>query len=75
MIKKAMVKNEAISHIKNTGQLTQLSPEPPKLKAFVKIHKQTNPIRPIVSYRQAPAYKVALFLAKFLAEILALPNT
>jgi hypothetical protein len=46
-----------------------------KLKAFLKIHKLHNPIRPVVSYRQAPAYKVALFLDKFLKEILALPNT
>jgi hypothetical protein len=73
--KKYWQKNEAVSHIRNKGQLTQLNTEPPKLKAFIKIHKLHNPIRPVVSYRQAPAYKVALFLAKFLKEILALPNT
>jgi hypothetical protein len=71
---KVLVKNEAASHIKYKRQLTQLNPEPPKLKAFIKIHKQHNPIRPVVSYTHAPAYKVAGFLANFLKEILALPN-
>jgi hypothetical protein len=45
------------------------------LKAFVKLHKPHNPIRPVVSYRQAPAYKLAEFIAKFLKDLLALPNS
>jgi hypothetical protein len=45
------------------------------LKAFVKLHKPHNLITPIVSYRQAPAYKVAVFIARFLKDILALPNS
>jgi hypothetical protein len=42
---------------------------------YANIHKQHNPIRPIVNYRQAPAQKIAVFIANFLKETPALPNT
>jgi hypothetical protein len=45
--------------------LIEVNPEPPVLKAFVKLHKLHSPIRPVLSYRKPPAYKVKGFIAKF----------
>ena len=39
--------------------LTNMNPQPPKLYSLVKLHKVDNPIRPVVSYMTAPAYKLA----------------
>ena len=35
-----------------------LNPSSPKLRASTKIHKMNYPIRPIVNYKTAPAYKL-----------------
>jgi hypothetical protein len=37
------------------------NPKPPQIKAFIKLHKIGNPIRPIVNYQNAPIYKLAKF--------------
>jgi hypothetical protein len=62
-----MALNKSGSVIKNNKkwQITQLNPEHPVLKLFVKLHKPHSPIRSVVSYRQAPAYKVAEIVATF----------
>jgi hypothetical protein len=65
-IKKAHNKSESVINNNKKRQLTELNPEPPVLKAFMKLHTPHSPITPVVSYRQAPAYKVAEFIAKFL---------
>jgi hypothetical protein len=44
--------------------LTQKNPQPPTLKAQIKIHKPDNPIRPVVNNMSAPAYKISKLLAK-----------
>jgi hypothetical protein len=41
-----------------------IKPTAPRLNAYIKIHKQGEPIRPVVNNMQAPAYKVAKFLNK-----------
>jgi hypothetical protein len=48
--------------------LTQRKPQPPLLKAQIKIHKPGNPLRPVVNNMTAPAYKIANFLAKKLND-------
>lgn len=55
--------------------LTQIKPQPPKLKAQIKIHKDNSPIRPVVNSIYAPSYKVAKFLNQWLTKTLQLPNT
>ena len=56
-------------------QLTQIKPRAPKLNARIKVHKAGNPIRPVVNYRQGPAYKLAKWLSRKLIEVINLPNT
>ncbi|KAI5631461.1 reverse transcriptase (RNA-dependent DNA polymerase) domain-containing protein [Phthorimaea operculella] len=39
--------------------LIQMNPTPPRLHGYYKLHKEDQPIRPVVSYTGAPAYKLA----------------
>lgn len=55
--------------------LLQIKPRPPTLKAQIKTHKENEPIRPVVNNIQAPTYKLAKFLNKWLQDRLSLPNT
>ena len=41
---------------------TQKKPQPPDLRAQIKLHKPSQPIRPVVNNRNAPAYKIAKLL-------------
>jgi len=50
-------------------------PKPPRLNGLIKIHKDGKPIRPVVDYSQAPAYKLATKLCNILETFLPLPNT
>jgi hypothetical protein len=42
-----------------------LNPSPPTLKGLLKVHKPDTPIRPIINWKNAPAYK----LTKLISEI------
>jgi len=57
-----------------TKHLTQRNPKPPTLKAQLKLHKAGNPIRPVINNRNAPSYKAAKKLNKFLQQHLNLHN-
>ena len=54
---------------------TNMNPMAPNLHATIKLHKQNTPIRPIINWRNAPAYQIAILLSKTLHEYLQLPNT
>jgi hypothetical protein len=54
--------------------LTQKKPNPPNLKAQLKLHKVNIPIRPIINNRPAPAYKSAKHLADILNQYITLKN-
>jgi hypothetical protein len=41
----------------------------------IKLHKQNTPIRPIINWRNAPAYKLARHLTGILHNCAHLPNT
>jgi ribosomal protein L4 len=41
-----------------------LNPSTPKIRGLIKIHKEDSPIRPIVNWRNVPAYKLARTLVK-----------
>jgi hypothetical protein len=49
--------------------LIQKKPQPPSLKAQIKIHKPDNPIRPVINNINAPAYKISKFLVNKLKII------
>ena len=53
---------------------TNMNPMAPNLHATIKLHKHNTPIRPIINWRNAPAYQIAILLSKILHEYLQLPN-
>jgi hypothetical protein len=50
-----------------------LNPTAPNMSGLLKLHKLDSPIRPVVNWTQAPAYKLAKLLAKKLQLYLPLP--
>jgi hypothetical protein len=54
--------------------LTQIKPLAPKLNVLIKLHKDNEPIRPVVNNTQTPPYKLSKFLKQWLSETLQLPN-
>jgi hypothetical protein len=52
-----------------------LNPKPPKIQGFKKLHKTDKPIRPVINFQHAPAYKIVQFFTKFLNNMIALPYT
>jgi hypothetical protein len=48
---------------------------PPTLKAQLKLHKKDIPIRPVISNRTAPSYKLAKHLTKVINQHLTLKNS
>jgi hypothetical protein len=52
--------------------LIQKKPQPPSLKAQIKIHIPDHPIRPAVNNINTPAYKVSKFLVNKLKDHLNL---
>jgi hypothetical protein len=52
----------------------QIKPQSPTMNALIKIHKENEPIRPVVNNIQAPSYKIAKFLNNWLSNQIQLPN-
>jgi hypothetical protein len=52
-----------------------VNPEPPNIRALIKLHKDPIVIRPIINWTHAPAYHLASRVAFFLKHTLNLPNT
>jgi len=40
-----------------------LNPSPPMIRGLIKIHKTDSPVRPIINWKNAPAYKLATKLS------------
>jgi hypothetical protein len=45
------------------------------LHTTIKLHKYNTPIRPIINWKHAPAYQLAMQLSKTFHNYLQLPNT
>ena len=68
--------NNSIHMIQNTEKrfLKQIHPTAPNLNAQPKIHKDNIPIRPIINYIKAPAYKLTKHIDKTIRQILNIKN-
>jgi hypothetical protein len=55
--------------------MLNIKPTAPKINAYIKTHKDNNPIRPVIDNTQAPSYKIAKFLDRRIKEYVNLPNT
>ena len=63
-----------VFHKEQYKYLTVRNPNPPTLKAQIKLHKDGNPIRPVINNIHAPSYKAARRLNKILQQCLNLGN-
>jgi hypothetical protein len=54
---------------------TNMNPSAPTIKGLIKIHKPGQPIRPVVNWRNAPAYKLAKALTHQIKQLAPLPHT
>ena len=54
--------------------LLNIKPTAPQLNAYIKTHKEGEPIRPVINNRQVPSYKTAKFLNKKLLGLMDMPN-
>ena len=59
LITKTLKHSDLIVNKKQKKYLTQKKPQPPDLRAQIKLHKPSQPIRPVVNNRNAPAYKIS----------------
>jgi hypothetical protein len=55
--------------------LTNIKPSAPQLNAYIKTHKENQPIRPVINNTQAPSYKAARYINKKLQSLIKLPYT
>ena len=54
---------------------TNMNPSAPTIKGLIKIHKPGHPVRPIVNWRNTPAYKLARLLTYQIRQLAPLPHT
>jgi hypothetical protein len=54
---------------------TNMNLAPPSLHGTIKLHKPNMPIRPVINWKNAPAYELAKYLTKMLHNHLHLPYT
>ena len=55
--------------------MLNIKPKAPQLNAYIKTHKDNQPIRPVINNIQTPSYKIARFINKRLKNLLNLPHT
>jgi thermostable 8-oxoguanine DNA glycosylase len=63
-IQQALQKCSTLVEKNKHKYLMNIKPAAPRLNAYIKTHKQDEPIRPVVNNIQAPSYKSAKFLNK-----------
>jgi hypothetical protein len=52
-----------------------MNPSAPSIKGLIKIYKPNLPIRPVVNWRNAPAYRLAKLFTQKTRQLDPLPNT
>ena len=58
----------------NKAKLTNMNPAAPNFRGLPKVHKVGCPIRPVINWQGAPAYKLAKYLNKLIHLYIPLRN-
>jgi delta 1-pyrroline-5-carboxylate dehydrogenase len=61
-IQQAIQKCNTLIDKRTHKYLMNIKPIAPKLNAYIKTHKENEPIRPVVNNTQAPSYKIVKYL-------------
>jgi hypothetical protein len=75
ILQKTISKCNKIIEQNQKKYLMQIKPQSPNMNVQIKIHKENEPIRPVVNNIQAPTYKIAKHLNKWLPNQIQLHNT
>lgn len=68
-LKNTLKNIEVIFTAKEKYRLINMNPMPPKLYGLIKVHKEGNPIRPVVSYINSPLRQMAIELNKIFKNL------
>lgn len=68
-INNAISKSKTLTNI-DKSRLKTINPSAPILRGQPKIHKNNVPVRPVVNYQNAPAYKISKYLNNQIKECL-----
>jgi hypothetical protein len=73
--RKVQSSTDTTTSIKTKVQIYNHNPEPPSIRALVKLHKTPTSIRPIINWTHAPAYQLATRIALITKQFINFPNT
>jgi hypothetical protein len=74
-IRKTINKSQTLIDKNQRWKYINLNPSAPTIKGLIKLHKTNQPIRPIVNWRNAPAYGLATLLTQEMHTLAPLPYT
>jgi len=74
-VRKVINNSKALVHPDEKWKHINLNPSAPSIKGLIKLHKPEQPIRPVVNWRGAPAYKLAQLFTNKIRLIAPLPHT
>ena len=74
-VRNALIKYQIVVHKDERWKYINMNPAAPTIRGMIKIHKADAPIRPVINWRNAPAYKLAKMLTKKLQTYIPLPYT
>jgi hypothetical protein len=74
-VRKSINNNKTLIPQDTKWRYTNMNPSAPTIKGLIKIHKPEQPIRPIVNWRNAPAYKLASLLTHKIKHLAPPPYT
>jgi len=74
-VRNTVNKCQQIIHKCDRWKYVNLNPMAPTIRGLVKVHKEGAPIRPIVNWKNVPAYKLAKLLVRKIHTYIPLPYT
>jgi hypothetical protein len=63
-VRSALNECQIVEHKDERWKYSNMNPAAPAIRGMIKIHKADAPIRPVINWRNAPAYKLAKMLTK-----------
>ena len=74
-VRKVLNSSKTLIPPESKWKYLNLNPTAPSIKGLIKLHKPEHPIRPVVNWRGAPAYKLACLFTQKIKLMAPLPNT
>jgi hypothetical protein len=73
-IRKIINSSKTLIPLDTRWKYINMNPSAPTIKGLIKLHKHDQPIRPVVNWRNAPAYKLAQLFTKKVNHLAPLSN-